>query len=129
MSGNRHEVHIEVGKKAGQRAIRPIALQRSNAIFAGQETHGLMNQNDRVFTKFLFFRRQTSAQLPGNRSGAERHKLRRLMSLMGMQAMAKGFNTRKKHSQYSIYHYPSRTLPITRLYPSFGPETLRMMRA
>ena len=63
------------------------------------ETLALMNEIDRVFTKYPFF---------------GRHRVRRLMGIMGLQATYKGPNTSKKHPQHRIYPYLLRKLPITR---------------
>ena len=79
------------------------------------ETLELMNEIDRVFTKYPFFgSRQISAYLPGNGFHAGRHRVRRLMGIMGLQAIYKGPNTSKKHPQHRIYPYLLRKLPITR---------------
>jgi putative transposase len=75
----------------------------------------LMNEIDRVFTKYPFFgSRQIAAYLPRNGFHAGRHRVRRLMGIMGLQAIYKGPNTSKKHPQHRIYPYLLRKLPITR---------------
>ncbi len=75
----------------------------------------LMNEIDRIFTKYPFFgSRQITAYLPGNGFHAGRHRVRRLMGIMGLQAICKGPNTGKKHPQHPIYPYLPRKLPITR---------------
>jgi putative transposase len=62
------------------------------------ETLKLMNEIDRVFTKYPFFgSRQIAAYLPGNGFHAGRHRVRRVMGLMaliGLQAIYRGPNTR-----------------------------------
>jgi len=79
------------------------------------ETLELMNEIDRVFTKYPFFgSRQIAAHLPRNGFHAGRHRVRRLMGIMGLQAIYKGPNTSKKHPQHRIYPYLLRKLPITR---------------
>lgn len=79
------------------------------------ETLKLMNEIDRVFTKYPFFgSRQIAAYLPRNGFHAGRHRVRRLMGIMGLQAIYKGPNTSKKHPQHRIYPYLLRKLPITR---------------
>ena len=61
------------------------------------ETLELMNEIDRVFTKYPFFgSRQIAAYLPRNGFHAGRHRVRRLMGIMGLQAIYKGPNTSKK---------------------------------
>ncbi len=75
----------------------------------------LMNEIDRIFTKYPFFgSRQITAYLPRNGFHAGRHRVRRLMGIMGLQAIYKGPNTSKKHPQHPIYPYLLRKLPITR---------------
>ena len=79
------------------------------------QTLELMNEIDWVFTKYPFFgSRQIAAYLPRNGFRAGRHRVRRLMGLMGLQAIYKGPNTSKKHPQHRIYPYLLRKLPITR---------------
>jgi putative transposase len=54
------------------------------------ETLELMNEIDRVFTKYPFFgSRQIAAYLPRNGFHAGRHRVRRLMGIMGLQAIYK----------------------------------------
>ncbi len=68
------------------------------------ETLKLMNETDRVFTKYRFFgSRQIAAYLPRNGFQAGRHRVRRLMGIMGLQTIYKGPNTSKKHPQHRIY--------------------------
>nr|WP_138923691.1 IS3 family transposase [Sulfitobacter sp. BSw21498] len=79
------------------------------------ETLELMNEIDRVFTKYPFFgSRQIAAYLPRNGFYAGRHRVRRLMAIMGLQAIYRGPNTSKRHPQHRIYPYLLRNLPITR---------------
>jgi len=67
------------------------------------ETLDLMTEIDRVFTKYPFFgSRQIAAYLPRNGFHAGRHRVRRLMSIMGLQAIYKGPNTSKKHPEHRI---------------------------
>jgi len=67
------------------------------------KTLELMNEIDRVFTKFPFFgSRQIAAYLPRNGFHAGRHRVRRLMGIMGLQAIYKGPNTSKKHPQHQV---------------------------
>jgi putative transposase len=76
------------------------------------ETLELMYEINQVFTKFPFFgSRQITAYLQFH---AGRHRVRRLMGIMGLQAIYKGPNTSKKHPQHRIYPYLLRKLPIKR---------------
>ena len=59
------------------------------------ETLKLMYEIDRVFAKYPFFgSRQIAAHLPQSGLSAGRHRVRRLMSIIGLQAIYKGPNTR-----------------------------------
>jgi len=79
------------------------------------ETLELMNEIDRVFTKHPFSgSRQIAAYLPRNGLSAGRHRVRRLMGIMGLQAIYKGPSTSKKHPQHRIYPYLLRKVPIRR---------------
>ena len=74
-----------------------------------------MHEIDRIFTKYPFFgSRQIAAYLPQSGFWAGRHRLRRLMGIMGLQAIYKGPNTSKTHPQHKIWPYLLRKLPITR---------------
>jgi putative transposase len=78
-------------------------------------TLDLMHEIDRIFTKYPFFgSRQIAAYLPRSGFSAGRHRVRRLMGIMGLQAIYKGPNTSKKHPQHRIYPYLLRKLAITR---------------
>ena len=75
----------------------------------------LMHEIDRVFTKYPFFgSRQIAAYLPQSGFSAGRHRVRRLMNIMGLQAIYKGPNTSKKHPQHRIYPYLLRKFAISR---------------
>ncbi|AEI95580.1 putative integrase [Roseobacter litoralis Och 149] len=79
------------------------------------ETLKLMNGIDRVFTNYPFFgSRQIAAYFRRNGFHPGRHRVRRLMGIMGLQAIYRGPNTSKKHPQHGIYPYLLRKLPITR---------------
>jgi putative transposase len=80
-----------------------------------QATIALMHEIDWIFTKYPFFgSRQIVAYLPQPGFSAERHRVRRLMGIMGLQAIYKRPNTSKKHPQHKIWPYLLRKLPITR---------------
>jgi len=101
------------------RQCKLLKISRSSLYYApvgvNAETLELMNESDRVFTKYPFFGSlQIAAYLPRNGFHADRHRVRRLMSLMGLQAIYKGPNTSKKHPHHRIYPYLLRKVPITR---------------
>jgi len=59
------------------------------------ETLELMRQIDRIFTRYPFFgSRQIAAYLPRKGYHAGRHRIRRLMKVMGLEAIYKRPNTR-----------------------------------
>lgn len=81
----------------------------------GAETLKLMIEIDPVFTKYPSFgSRQMAASLPRNGINVGRHRVWRLMGVMGLRAIYKGPSTNKKHPQHPIYPYLLRKLPITR---------------
>ena len=115
----REMIRKENTKLSLTRQCKLLKISRSSLYYApvgmNAETLELMNEIDRVFTKYPFFgSRQIAAYLPRNRFHAGRHRVRRLMGLMGLQAIYKGPNTSKKHPQHRIYPYLLRKLPITR---------------
>ncbi len=101
------------------RQCRLLKISRSSIYYApvgfDQATIDLMHAIDRVFTKYPFFgSRQIAAYLPQSGFSAGRHRVRRLMRIMGLQAIYKGPNTSKKHPQNPVYPYLLRNLAITR---------------
>jgi putative transposase len=101
------------------RQCKLLKISRSSIYYTpvgvNAETLALMHEIDRVFTKYPFFgSRQIAAYLPQSGFSAGRHRVRRLMNLMGLQAIYKGPNTSKKHPQRRIYPYLLRKLAITR---------------
>jgi len=79
------------------------------------KTLELMRQIDRVFTQYPFFgSRQIAAYLPRKGYHAGRHRIRRLMKVMGLEAIYKRPNTSKKHPENRIYPYLLRNMQIPR---------------
>jgi hypothetical protein len=100
------------------RQCKLLKISRSSIYYTpvgvNAKTLALMHEIDRVFTKYPFFgSRQIAAYLPQSGFSAGRHRVRRLMNLMGLQAIYKGPNTSKKHPQHRIYPYLLRKLAIT----------------
>jgi putative transposase len=86
-------------------------------------TLDLMHEIDRIFTKYPFFgSRQIAAYLPQSGFSAGRHRVRRLMGIMGLQAIYKDPNTSKKHPQHRVYPYLLRKLAITRPTQVWGSD-------
>ena len=101
------------------RQCKILRISRSSLYYMpmgiSAETLELMHQIDRVFTQYPFFgSRQIAAYLPRKGYHAGRHRVRRLMKIMGLEAIYKRPNTSKKHPENRIYPYLLRGLPITR---------------
>ena len=101
------------------RQCKLLKISRSSIYYRpvgfDQATIDLMHEIDRIFTKYPFFgSRQIAAYLPPSGFSAGRHRVRRLMGIMGLQAIYKGPNTSKKHPQHKIWPYLLRKLSITR---------------
>jgi putative transposase len=101
------------------RQCKLLKISRSSIYYTpvgfDQATIDLMHEVDRIFTKYPFFgSRQIAAYLPQSGFAAGRHRVRRLMNIMGLQAIYKGPNTSKKHPEHRIYPYLLRKLAITR---------------
>jgi putative transposase len=111
-----------VSKMAGISLLRQckiLKISRSSLYYTpvgfSAEMLELMRQIDRVFTKYPFFgSRQITAYLPRRGYHAGRHRVRRLMKIMGLEAIYKRPNTSKKHPENRIYPYLLRNMPITR---------------
>ena len=74
-----------------------------------------MNEIDRLFTKYLFFgNRQIAAYLSQSGFSAGRHRVRRLINIMGLQAIYKGPNTSKKAPTAPDLSIPAEKLAISR---------------
>jgi putative transposase len=118
-SERREMIRKENTKLSLTRQCKLLKISRSSIYYApvgvNAETLKLMHEIDRVFTKYPFFgSRQIAAYLPQSGFSAGRHRVRRLMNIMGLQAIYKGPNTSKKHPQHRIYPYLLRKLAITR---------------
>jgi len=101
------------------RQCKLLKISRSSIYYTpvgfDQATIDLMHEIDRIFTKYPFFgSRQIAAYLPQSGFSAGRHRVRRLMGIMGLQGIYKGPNTSKKHPQHKIWPYLLRKLSITR---------------
>ena len=75
----------------------------------------LMKAIDRVFTKYPFFgSRQIAAYLRRDGVIAGRHRVRRLMAKMGLEAIYKRPRTSQPHPQNKVYPYLLRGMTINR---------------
>jgi putative transposase len=117
-SERRGMIRKENAKLSLTRQCKLLKISRSSIYYTpvgfDQATLDLI-EIDRIFTKYPFFgSRQIAAYLPQSGFSAGRHRVRRLMGIMGLQAIYKGPNTSKKHPQHRIYPYLLRKLAITR---------------
>jgi len=79
------------------------------------ETLALMRRIDELFMACPFYgSRQMRAALALEGVSVGRHRVRRLMALMGLQAIYQRPNTSKPHPEHRIYSYKLRGLKITR---------------
>jgi putative transposase len=79
------------------------------------ETLELMRQIDKSFIQHPFFgSRPIAAYLSRKGYHVGRHRVRRLMKVMGLEAIYKRPNTSKKHPKNRIYPYLLRNMQITR---------------
>lgn len=79
------------------------------------ETLAMMKEIDRVFTKYPFFgSRQIAAYLRREGTVVGRHRVRRLMAKMGLEAIYKRPRTSQRHPQHPVYPYLLRKMQIDR---------------
>ena len=101
------------------RQCRLVKLSRSAFYYApvgiDDETLAVMTAIDKVFTKYPFFgSRQVAATLRREGVRVGRHRVRRLMRLMGLEAIYKRPRTSQPHPQHPVYPYLLRSLTIDR---------------
>nr|WP_106404215.1 IS3 family transposase [Thalassovita autumnalis] len=79
------------------------------------DTLEMMKEIDRVFTKYPFFgSRQIAAYLRREGTVVGRHRVRRLMAKMGLEAIYKRPRTSQRHPQHPVYPYLLRKMQIDR---------------
>lgn len=79
------------------------------------ETLEMMNKIDKIFTQYPFFgSRQITATLRNQGVTIDRHRVRRLMMKMGLEAIYKRPNTSKAHPDHPVYPYLLRKMKIDR---------------
>ena len=98
---------------------RLVKLSRSAFCYApvgiDADTLAMMKESDRVFTKYPFFgSRQIAAYLRRDGIVAGRHRVRRLMAKMGLEAIYKRPRTSQPHPQHPVYPYLPRKMQIDR---------------
>ena len=79
------------------------------------DTLSMMKEIDRVFTKYPFFgSRQIAAYLRREGIVVGRHRVRRLMAKMGLEAVYKRPRTSQPHPQHPVFPYLLRKMVIDR---------------
>ena len=101
------------------RQCRLLKLSRSSLYYTpvgiSAETLELMKAIDKAFTAYPFFgSRQIAAYLRRDKIVVGRHRVRRLMAKMGLEAIYRRPNTSRPHPQHPIYPYLLRSMTITR---------------
>ncbi|MCL7406452.1 IS3 family transposase [Paradonghicola geojensis] len=96
-----------------------VRLSRSafyyTSIGINADTLAMMKEIDRVFTKYPFFgSRQIAAYLRREGTVVGRHRVRRLMTTMGLEAIYKRPRTSQPHPQHPVYPYLLRKMVIDR---------------
>ena len=100
------------------RQCKILSLSRSSAYYRPRgesaETLALMRRIDKLFMAYPFYgSRQMQAALALEGITAGRHRVRRLMGLMGLQAIYQKPNTSKPHPEHRVYSYKLRGMSIT----------------
>jgi putative transposase len=79
------------------------------------DTLAMMKEIDRVFTKYPFFGSiQIAAYLRREGTVVGRHRVRRLMARMGLEAIYKRPRTSQPHPQHAVFPYLLRKMQIDR---------------
>ena len=96
-----------------------LAISRSSFYYTlkgeSAENLGLMRRIDELFLKYPFYgSRQMARQLRRDGICVGRHCVRRLMRLMGLQAIYQAPRTSKPHPEHRIYPYLLRNMRINR---------------
>ena len=90
---------------------RSTVYYRAKSI--GDETLSLMRRIDEIYTKWPFYgARKMVAELGGEGHVVNRKRVRRLMRLMGIEAIYQKPNTSRKHPEHTIYPYLLKDLTI-----------------
>jgi putative transposase len=101
------------------RQCRLLSIGRSSFYYAHRgesaENLALMRRIDELFLKYPFYgSRQMVRQLRREGISAGRHRVRRLMRLMGLEAIYQAPRTSTPHPQHRIYPYLLRNLTVVR---------------
>ena len=101
------------------RQCRLVSISRSSFYYAPKgesaEALALMRRIDELFLKYPFYgSRQMVRQLRREGIAAGRHRVRRLMRLMGLEAIYQAPRTSTPHPAHRIYPYLLRNLTVVR---------------
>jgi putative transposase len=121
MSVRERKAMLEPGHRdlSLSRQCKILSMSRSSAYYRPKgespETLALMRRIDELFMAYPFYgSRQMQAALTLEGIATGRHRVRRLMGLMGLQAIYQKPNTSKPHPEHRVYSYKLRGLSITR---------------
>jgi len=101
------------------RQCRLLSISRSSFYYAPRgespENLALMRRIDELFLKYPFYgSRQMARQLRRDGVSAGRHRVRRLMRLMGLEAIYQAPRTSTPHPAHRVYPYLLRNLTVDR---------------
>jgi putative transposase len=101
------------------RQCRILAISRSSFYYAplgeSAENLALMRRIDELFLKYPFYgSRQMVRQLRRDGVRAGRHRVRRLMRLMGLEAIYRAPRTSTPHPDHRVYPYLLRDVAVSR---------------
>jgi putative transposase len=101
------------------RQCRLLSIGRSSFYYEPKgesaETLALMRRIDELFLKYPFYgSRQMARQLRREGVGVGRHRVRRLMRLMGLEAIYQAPRTSTPHPEHRVYPYLLKGLAIER---------------
>ena len=101
------------------RQCQLVQISRSSIYYQpkgeSEETLSLMQQIDRLYLQYPFYgSRQMVRQLRREGVTVGQHRVRRLMRLMGLQAIFQAPRTSDPHPEHRVYPYLLRNLHITR---------------
>jgi len=101
------------------RQCQLLSLGRSSLYYAPKgesaETLALIRRIDELFLKYPFYgSRQMARQLRREGLAAGRHRVRRLMRLMGLEAIYRAPKTSRPHPEHRVYPYLLKGLAIER---------------
>jgi putative transposase len=96
-----------------------VAISRSSLYYRPKgespQTLELMRRIDALFMKYPFYgSRQMARHLAREGARVGRHRVRRLMRLMSLQALYRAPKTSEPHPEHRVYPYLLRDLAITR---------------